>query len=87
MLDGIVAVNSPAGTSSLFQGYDADHPLVLDLENVHLDNPTETASNARIGLDDSNVVPSGPNVVVMPIHAPGQIPTCRFPAFAYPLVK
>jgi polygalacturonase len=87
VLNGIASVNSPPDTSSLFQGYDANHLLGLDLENVHLDNPTQTASNARIGLYNSNVVPSGPNVIVTPIHAPGSIPTCRFPAFAYPPVQ
>ena len=86
VLSGIVAVNSPAKTSSLFQGYDANHLLALDLENVSLDNPAQTASNARIGLYNSNVVPSGPNVTVTPIHARGRIPSCRFPAFAYPPV-
>ncbi len=82
VLDGVVAVNSPAKTTSLFQGYDAEHLLDLDLENVSVDDPAETASNARIGLYNSNVVPSGPNVTVTPIRAWGRIPTCRFPAFA-----
>ena len=52
-------MDSPANATSLFQGYDADHLLGLDLENVHLDNPTQRASNARIGLYNSNVVPAG----------------------------
>ncbi|MGP0038711.1 MAG: glycoside hydrolase family 28 protein, partial [Solirubrobacteraceae bacterium] len=77
VLNGIVAVDSPADTASLFQGYDANHLLGLDLENVQLDNATQTAANARIGLYNSNVVPSGPNVIVTPIHAPGRIPACR----------
>lgn len=87
VLNGIVAVDSPADTTSLFQGYDANHVLGLDLENVQLDNTTQTAANARIGLYNSNVVPSGPNVIVTPIQAPGRIPTCRFPAFDYPPVQ
>jgi polygalacturonase len=87
VLDGIVAENSPSGTSSLFQGYDANHLLGLDLENVRLDDTTQTASNARIGIENSNVVPSGPNVIDTPIHAPGHIPFCRFPAFVYPPVQ
>jgi polygalacturonase len=87
VLNGVVAVDSPAGTTSLFQGYDANHLLGLDLENIHLDNPAQTASNARIGLYNSNVVPSGPNVVVTPIHAWGSIPSCRFPAFTYPPIQ
>ena len=87
VLNGVVAVDSPANASSLFQGYDANHPLNLDLENVSLDNTAETSSNARIGLYNSNVVPSGPNVVVTPIHASGRIPSCAFPAFSYPPVQ
>jgi len=87
VLNGIVAVDSPANTTSLFQGYDANHLLGLDLGNVRLDDPAQTAANARIGLDNSNVVPSGPNVIVTPIHAPGRIPACRFPAFVYPPVQ
>ncbi len=87
VLNGIVAVDSPAKTTSLFQGYDANHPLGLDLENVSLDNPAATAADARIGIHNSNVVPSGPNVIVTPIQAGGRIPSCRFPAFAYPPVQ
>lgn len=87
VLNGIVAVDSPANTTSLFQGYNANHLLGLDLGNVRLDDPAQTAANARIGLDNSNVVPSGPNVIVTPIHAPGRIPACRFPAFVYPPVQ
>jgi polygalacturonase len=87
VLNGIAAVDSPAGTTSLFQGYDANHLLNLDLENVHLDNPAQTASNARIGLYNSNVVPSGSNVIVTPIRARGSIPSCRFPAFTYAPVQ
>lgn len=86
VLNGIAAVNSPAHTTSLFQGYDASHPLDLDLENVSLDNPTQTSADANIGLYNSNVVPSGPDVTVTPIHAWGRIPRCRLPAFAYPPV-
>jgi len=87
VLNGVVAVNSPKKTSSLFQGYDANHLLNLDLENIDLDNTTQSASNARIGLYNSNVVPSGPNVVVTPIRAWGSVPSCQFPAFTYPPVQ
>jgi polygalacturonase len=87
VLNGIVAVNSASKATSLFQGYDADHPLNLHLENVRLDTTTQTASNARIDLYNSNVVPSWSNVTVTPIQAGGWIPSCRFPAFAYPPVQ
>ena len=93
VVNGVFAVNSPKksdGTfdgSSLFQGYDANHLSNLDLENISLDNTTQTASDANIGLYNSNIVPSGPNVTVTPIHAWGQIPTCSFPAFTYPPVQ
>ncbi len=90
VLDGVVAVNSAAKATSLFEGYDAAHPLSLDLENIHLDNTSQKSDDANIGLYNSNVVPSGPDVTVgrvgSPIHAWGWIPSCSFPAFAYPPV-
>jgi polygalacturonase len=78
-------VDSAKGATSLFQGYDANHPLSLDLENVGLDNTTQTSADANIGLYNSNVGPSGPDVTVTPIaRASGWIPTCQFPAFTCP---
>jgi polygalacturonase len=88
VLNGIASVDSAKGATSLFQGYDANHPLSLDLENVGLDNTTQTSADANIGLYNSNVVPSGPDVTVTPIaRAWGWIPTCQFPAFTYPPVQ
>ncbi len=84
VLNGIRAVHSPAGTTSLFEGYDAAHPLQLDLENVRLDDPAQTATDADIGLANSNVVPSGTDVTVTPVRGHGSVPSCRFPAFTYP---
>lgn len=84
VLNGVVAVNSPAGATSDFEGYDAAHPLQIDLENIALDATAQTAAYANVGLFDSNVVPSGPGVVTHPIAGTGAPPDCQFPSFGFP---
>ncbi|MGH2887423.1 MAG: glycosyl hydrolase family 28 protein, partial [Solirubrobacteraceae bacterium] len=84
VLNGVVAVNSAKGAYSLFQGYDASHPLQIDLENIQLDNTTQTSDYVEAGLYNSNVVPSGPDVTVTPIQGYGSVPSCQFPSFGYP---
>lgn len=84
LLDGIVAVNGVKGAQSLFDGFDAAHPLMLDMAHVRLDVTAQSAQDAQIGLEDSNVIPAGPDVTVAPIRVRGRVPTCTFPAFGYP---
>jgi len=74
VLNGIVATDSESGAYSIFEGFDAAHPLGIDLENIDLDNvtqdgnhgsegPTEGQSPTQFvnaGTDNTNIVPAGP---------------------------
>jgi polygalacturonase len=74
VLNGVVATDSESGAYSIFEGYDADHPLQLDLENVDLDNTTQDGNHGNegptegesptqylnVGTDNTNIVPAGP---------------------------
>jgi polygalacturonase len=91
--DGVVSVNSypsTKDTGSLFAGYDANHPLQIELENVDLDNTTlityhgVSTQYAQVLLRNSNIVPSGTGVTVTTLPGGGHIPSCTFPAFGYP---
>ncbi|MBV9803271.1 MAG: hypothetical protein JO130_08785 [Solirubrobacterales bacterium] len=84
VLNGVVAVSSAHGATSDFEGYDADHPLQIDLEHIQLDNPAQTSDYVEAGVYNSNVIPSGPGVSVTPIQGYGSVPRCRFPSFGYP---
>ena len=68
-----MSTDSQSGTYSIFEGYDAAHPLQIDLENIDLDNvtqdgnhgskPTEGESPAQFvdaGTYNTNIVPAGP---------------------------
>lgn len=74
VLDGVVSADSVSGAYSIFEGFDAAHPLQVDLENISLDNvtqdgnhgsegPTEGQSPTQYvdaGTYDTNIAPAGP---------------------------
>jgi polygalacturonase len=74
VLNGVVATGSESGAYSIFEGFDAAHPLGIDLENIDLDNvtqdgnhgnegPTEGQSPTQYvnaGTDNTNIIPAGP---------------------------
>jgi polygalacturonase len=82
--------SSTTDTGSLFAGYDADHPLQIELDDVHLDVTRLITYNglssqdAQVYLRNSNVVPAGTDVTVTTLPGGGPVPTCTVPAFGYP---
>lgn len=68
------STDSESGAYSIFEGFDADHPLQIALENIDLDNVTQDGNHGNEGpqagesptefLDsetyNTNIVPSGP---------------------------
>jgi polygalacturonase len=63
VVDGLTAANSQSGAYSEFEGYSADYPLGLYLAHVHLDSTAQQNTQyANVGLDNSNITPSGPGV-------------------------
>lgn len=90
VVDGVVAVNSVHDAYSAFDGFDAQHPLQIDLENVSLDNTSQTESHTdqtdytNAARYNSNIVPSGTGVTIATLPAGGSIPACTFPAFGPP---
>lgn len=74
VLNGVVATNSESGAYSIFEGFDAGHPLGIDLENIDLDNVTQDGNHGSEGPTegqsptqyvnaatfDTNIVPAGP---------------------------
>ena len=72
------------GKGWILEGYNEQTPLDLVLANVATGNKAVTASNARIGLSSSELVPTGTNVTTSTVQLAGSIPTCssapHFPA-------
>lgn len=73
VLNGVVSVNSQSGTYSIFEGYDAAHPLQIDLENIDLDSATQDGNHGskpaqgesptqfvQADTFNTNIVPAGP---------------------------
>jgi len=64
------------------EGYDASHPLGIAFDNVHLDDPMNTAiaashANIALGPGPVNLSPFGADVHVTEIHGKGQPITCK----------
>ncbi|RYE71060.1 MAG: endopolygalacturonase, partial [Oxalobacteraceae bacterium] len=72
------------GKGWILKGFDAQTPLDLTLANVASGNTAVTASDARIGLSNSALTPTGTNVTTPTVQLSGSVPTCsaapRFPA-------
>ena len=75
VVDGFTAADSAPGAYSESQGYDASDPLELYLARVHLDATAHSSMNqyARVGLDNSNIVPAGTGVTTFPFTMPTPI--------------
>lgn len=75
LVDQLTATNSQSGAYSEFQGYDADHILQLYLAKVNLDSlAQQNTQYSNVGLDHSNIVPSGPFVTTYYFTAPPPAP-------------
>ena len=71
VVDGVYATDSQSGAYSEFEGYSATNPLVLYLANVNLDFTAQQDSQyADVGLDNSNITPSGAGVTTFEFHLP-----------------
>jgi polygalacturonase len=74
VLNGVASTDSESGAYSIFEGFDADNPLQIALENIDLDNVTQDGNHGNEGptLGESpteyvnaytyntNMVPAGP---------------------------
>jgi len=74
VLNGVVSTDSESGAYSIFEGFDADHPLQIALENIDLDNVTQDGNHGNESPQagqspteyvdaetyNTNIVPSGP---------------------------
>jgi polygalacturonase len=79
IVNGVYTTSSPSGAYSQFDGYSSSLPLGLTLENVHLDVTAQQGSqDAKVGLANSNITPSGSGVTTSSVTASGSIPTCSF---------
>ncbi|WP_372388515.1 glycoside hydrolase family 28 protein [Xanthomonas axonopodis] len=76
VVDGLRSVDGRGGKGWVLQGADASAPLDLVLANVASDNLGNTTGNARIGLSNSALTPSGSNVVTTAVQLDGAVPTC-----------
>ena len=81
VVDGVRAVNSPSGATSLFQGFSSAYPLGLAMENVQADATKNKAGYANIATYQENVAFSGTGVKTTPFTGSGSVPACSFPAF------
>jgi polygalacturonase len=71
VVDGVYAAHSQSGAYSEFEGYDAANPLELYLARVYLDATAQQNSQyANVGLDHSNIVPTGPGVTTFDFSLP-----------------
>jgi polygalacturonase len=80
-VNGVRSVSSVSGAKSVFDGYSSAYPLGIALEHVALDTTAYTAEYASVGLDASNVKPSGTGVSAHTVSAAGSVPACAFPAY------
>ena len=74
VLNAVVSTDSESGAYSIFQGFDADHPLQIALENIDLDNVTQDGNHGNESPQagespteyvnaetyNTNIVPTGP---------------------------
>ncbi len=71
VVDGVFATQLQSGAYSEFQGYNAANPLELYLAHVYLDSTAQQNSQyANVGLDDSNITPSGTGVTTFDFFLP-----------------
>jgi polygalacturonase len=74
VVDGVLAAQSQSGAYSEFNGYNAANPLDLYLAYIYLDSTAQQDSQyANVGLDDSNITPSGTDVTTFNFFLPPPI--------------
>jgi hypothetical protein len=79
IVNGVYTTSSLSGSYSQFDGYSSSLPLGLTLENVHLDVTDQQGSqDAKVGLYNSNITPSGTGVTTSSVSGSGSVPTCTF---------
>jgi polygalacturonase len=82
VVNGVRSVSSASSAGSIYEGFNSSNPLNLTLENVQLDATSSTASNAKIGLFNTNFTPSGSGVTTSSVSGSGSVPACTsFPTF------
>src|SRR6185437_7853806 len=75
LVDQLTATNSQSGAYSEFEGYDANHILQIYLAKVNLDSTTQQSTQySNVGLDHSNIVPTGTGVTTYYFTAPPPVP-------------
>jgi polygalacturonase len=79
IVNGVFATSSLSGAYSTFDGLSSSLPLGLSLENVHLDVTDQQGSqDAKVGLFNSNITPSGSGVTTSSVTGSGAVPSCSF---------
>lgn len=75
LVDQLTSTNSVSGAYSEFEGADANHILQLYLAKVNLDSTAQQSTQySNVGLDHSNIVPTGPGVTTYYFTAPPPVP-------------
>jgi len=79
VVNGVKTVSSQSGAYSMFNGFDSSHLLDVTLENISLDKTTQMSDqDARVGLFNSNITPSGTGVTTFSVTGSGSVPSCSF---------
>lgn len=79
IINGVNATNSQSGAYSQIAGYNSDNLAQIFLANVSVDATAQSGDeNAVVNIDNSNVVPSGPNVTTQAFSTGGSVPVCAF---------
>jgi polygalacturonase len=79
IINGVNATSSQSGAYSKIAGYNTDNLAQIFLANVNLDSTAQSGDeNAVVAIDNSNVVPSGPNVTTRAFSTGGSVPVCAF---------
>ncbi len=74
VVDGLLSANSQSGAYSEFEGYDQNHILGFYLAYVFLDSTTQQNTQyANVGLDFSDIVPTGTGVTTFNFFIPPPI--------------
>lgn len=75
LVDQLTATNSQTGAYSEFEGADANHILQIYLAKVNLDSTAlQSTQYSNVGLDHSNIVPTGTGVTTYYFTAPPPVP-------------
>ena len=81
LVNGLRSTSSMSSNKNVMSGYNASHPIALTLANVRLDKTSTTARDAKIGLYNANVTPSGTGVTTSTVSGSGSVPSCTFPTY------